>query len=493
MANFLKGFLSNVLQGTLSPKGNLADFSHAAKLYNSNVFRLAPKTKFLYHVVFNINPNALKSQSFKSQHISTLNLLVKTVDLPSFKVSTEAVHQYNRKKQIQTRLDYDPVSIAFHDDNAGITTQLWALYYGYYFADSAHGNSFGSVQQSGVSGVGGFTGFNASSLASLLPGKVGSAVGSALGALSKISQLGSANVGGNSNLGSGSDNSNAPAAYQRNTYLDPAMNRYRYGLDNNSSFPFFTSIQIFQLSRRTYQSYTLINPIITSWKHESLDQSDTTTPSANTMTIAYEAVIYGAGAVKKGNPKGFATEYYDQTPSPLSLLGGGTTSLFGEGGVVGGISDVLGDLTSGKAFSNPSAFLGTLIKGANTYNNAKKLSKEGIRQEGFGILKTAIGATTGVNVSGVANIFVPKSGGSGQSRSTPASAVADANKSSLSASQISNITSNPAASQAALRQARAVGALPLTATINDLGPALSAGNNPKLNGIARKISSGTPS
>ena len=48
MANLLKGFLDNVLKGTLNPKGNLADFAHASRLYVDDSFRLAPKQKFLY-------------------------------------------------------------------------------------------------------------------------------------------------------------------------------------------------------------------------------------------------------------------------------------------------------------------------------------------------------------------------------------------------------------------------------------------------------------
>ena len=46
MANLLKGFLDNVLKGALNPKGNLADFAHASRLYVDDSFRLAPKQKF---------------------------------------------------------------------------------------------------------------------------------------------------------------------------------------------------------------------------------------------------------------------------------------------------------------------------------------------------------------------------------------------------------------------------------------------------------------
>jgi hypothetical protein len=452
MANFLSGFLNNLGQGITQPKGNLGDFQHAARLYNSNAFRLAPKTKYLYHVVFNVNPGALKSTAFRMQHLNTVNLLVKSVDLPGFKISVDGVQQYNRKKQVQTKLEYDPVSVVFHDDNAGITTQLWALYYGYYFADSAHSNSAGSIIRSGISNAAGFTGS------------------------SFVGEL----------LGSGSAESATPAAYQRNTYKSTSSNKYRFGLDNYSSVPFFTSIQIFQLSRKEYQSFTLINPIITNWKHDNLDQSDTGV-SANSMTVAYEAVIYGNGPVAVDNPKGFATEYYDKSPSPLSLLGGGTRSLFGTGGVLGGLGGVLGDITSGKSFSSPGALLGTLVRGANLARNTKGLSSEGIRQEGFGLLKGALGTVSNRSLGGVANVFIPKTSGFGQNISTPSFAATDAPKSGLTANQISGINASPTAQAAAFRQAQAVGALPPTATSSDLTSLLNSGSNAKLNGLARKI------
>ena len=51
MANFLSGFLDNLGSGLSRPKGNLGDFAHASRLFTDSRMRLAPKTKFLYHVV----------------------------------------------------------------------------------------------------------------------------------------------------------------------------------------------------------------------------------------------------------------------------------------------------------------------------------------------------------------------------------------------------------------------------------------------------------
>ena len=50
MANKFNGFLDSVAGSALNPKGNLADYQHASRLYTDNNHALAPKTKFLYHV-----------------------------------------------------------------------------------------------------------------------------------------------------------------------------------------------------------------------------------------------------------------------------------------------------------------------------------------------------------------------------------------------------------------------------------------------------------
>lgn len=461
MANLLRGFLDNLGSGLTQPKGNLGDFQHAAKLYNTNAHRLTPKTKYLYHVVFNINPQAIKSTSFKEQHLNVINLLVKAVDLPGFKMTVDEVQQYNRKKKVQTKLDYEPVNIVFHDDNMGVTTQLWSLYYGYYFADSAYGGGT-STASSPLNAQGFISGaLNAVGLGSLASRATGvSAVPSS-----------------------------TPAPYLRNTFKGADLNKFRYGLDNDSSVPFFTSIQIFQLSRRQYQAYTLVNPIITNWRHEKLDQNDTSTPSTNSMTILYESVIYGQGAVATDSPKGFATDYYDSSPSPLSLLGGGTTSLFGQGGVVSGIGDVLGDLASGKAFSSPGALLGTLVKGSNVVRNAGKLTSSGIRQEGFNILTAGLAASSGRSISALGGVSIPKNNGVGQSQTTVSSSPTDASKNGLTQSQISSLTSNPMALESAFRQAQSTGAVSSSSTVADMVGQLTSGSNPKLNGIANKINS----
>ena len=72
-------------------------------------------------------------------------MLVKSVDLSQYQRTT-LKHQYNKKRNLQTRLDYDPINIVFHDDNYGQTTAMWEAYYRYYYKDGNYAALDGSRQ-----------------------------------------------------------------------------------------------------------------------------------------------------------------------------------------------------------------------------------------------------------------------------------------------------------------------------------------------------------
>ena len=54
MANWRSNFLRQLLGGD-----TMRDYQHAARLYTDRTFALSPKNRFLYHVVFEINPLAI--------------------------------------------------------------------------------------------------------------------------------------------------------------------------------------------------------------------------------------------------------------------------------------------------------------------------------------------------------------------------------------------------------------------------------------------------
>ena len=350
--SFLNGFLDNVVSGALSPKGNLADYQHGARLYVDDSHRLSPKVKFLYHVTFNINAEAAAViPQLREKHLNELNMLVKSVQLPAYNIQTDVKHQYNRKRVVQKRIDYQPVQIVMHDDNMGVTTAMWEAYYRYYYRDG----NYSATKPAGAPESG-----------------------------SAIPEYNRGNVFGGNN-----------------------DKQYRYGFDNDSGAPFFDSITISQMARKNYTSFQLINPIISGWQHDTMDNS-ISDPVANTMTVEYETVHYSRGPIGNGGPKGFAEEHYDKTPSPNSLAGGGAASLLGIGGVAAGGLGVLDDITGG------TANFGTVLKAANVLQNAGGLNAAGVKGELLGSVVSSIGKTAGIDVSGVAGVMTPNGGaGSG--------------------------------------------------------------------------------
>jgi hypothetical protein len=106
-------------------------------------------------------------------------------------------------------------------------------------------------------------------------------------------------------------------SYGRNATQGPSYIHGKYGLDNGSTVPFFNYVTLYQMSGHMYNSYRLINPVITHWNHNKVDHSSNQ-PQDYTMKLAYEAVAYGAGPITEtSGPEGFAAQHYDLTPSPL--------------------------------------------------------------------------------------------------------------------------------------------------------------------------------
>jgi hypothetical protein len=354
MASKDNGILDSLLNGLGNPKGSLGTWEHASRTFQDDYFRLAPKSKFLYHVFFDINTSALKSLNLKYQHQNEIGLLVKSVDFPKFTLKTTTLNQYNRKKIVQLDHEFMPINIKFHDDRAHIINTLWQNYYSYYYADPSAAKTAG--------------------------------------------------------------------AYARNAMRSSNYIKSRYGLDNNSSIPFFNRIVLYQLNKREYVSYTLVNPVITAFGHDSAQSSEQNGGGAeNNMTIAYEAVHYNIGSVRSGRVKGFAIDHYDKMPSPLSAAGGGTSTIFGPGGIVEGAADVLDALASGEAFDSPASFLSTAISAVNTYQNAGRLTNAGVREEGNKLITAGAIAVAAVGLSGIKNVVFP--GNNNNNSSTSATQV----------------------------------------------------------------------
>ena len=147
----------------------------------------------------------------------------------------------------------------------------------------------------------------------------------------------------------------AKSDYNRRDIYDQqrAGNDWGYAAEDGGSGTkpgFFKDITIYGMSQHNFVSYTLINPQIISYRHDTYDYSQGGEPMANSMEIRYETVKYGAGAINgsTGAPiPGFAqAEHYDKEPSSLSRAGS-NNSILGQGGLLDAGVGAVEDLASG--------------------------------------------------------------------------------------------------------------------------------------------------
>lgn len=294
----------------------LKDWQHAARIFSDDQFRLAPKHKFLYHVAFNINPGALKNIDLVERYRNEINVLVKSVDLPQYKITVETLNQYNRKKNVQTTHKFEPIQVVFHDDNMGLINQLWQNYYSYYYADTTSAAT--------------------------------------------------------------------PGAYRRTATKNANYVTAPYGLDNNSTNPFFNYITIYQMARHEYVSYTLVNPIINSFNHNKLDSTQSSIHDFS-MSIAYESVAYSVGNVTVGDPEGFGVDHYDQIPSSLQS---------------GDDSRKQSPNFNERTELDGTQIIETVTKQLNTYQNTKE-------NQNTGSVKSIVNGQTTTSTSGLQGFSFP--------------------------------------------------------------------------------------
>ena len=350
----MSSFGQDFLQG-FTATNSLRDYTHASKTFRTNAYELKPRFKFLFHVQFTLNVEeiqALKnSKVFGPTQISTLSLAVKTVDLPKYNIDVATLNQYNRKRLVQTKINYEPVNVTFHDDGGDNIREMWYQYYSYYYKDPAQqyistapvtNGSIGSVQTKQ-------NGFSYNNRDIYAQNRVGS-----------VSDWGF--IGEN--------------------FMDGTSTA-------SGKPPFFKDIQIIGFDQHKYARYILINPLITNWNHDTYDYSQGSGTMQHTMTIRYETVKYLNGGLGKPdkNISWPDTAHYDEVKSPLARAGS-TASIFGQGGLLSTGEGILADLESGSV----AGLIGAAQKAGATYNTFKgKNLKSIVQSEAVSLGKQTIG------------------------------------------------------------------------------------------------------
>ena len=343
-ADFLKGFFGS---------DYLKDYTHASKTFRANGYELAPRFKYLFHVYFNLNTIEIPklAEVFNRQERDNIGLLVKTAQLPNYNIEVDTMNQYNRKRLVQKRIDYNPCQIVFHDDGSDLVRSLWYNYFAYYYKDPTQ-------QYWGV------------------PVTQGSAGQSGNGGDPKLSY-------------NGRDIYNDQRTVNDWGYIGES---YSDGVSApNGKPPFFRDITIYGMSQHDFCAYVLINPMITDFRHDTYDYSQNTGTMEHQMTLRYETVKYYQGKIDTSRPsaniKGFADpSRYDTVRSPLDRLGNNATIL-GQGGLIDTVGGIVNDLQSGSVLG----IIGAAQKAGTAYQTFKGKNLQSIvRNEANAVVQDVI-------------------------------------------------------------------------------------------------------
>lgn len=103
-----------------------------------------PRLGFQYFVSINLTGEGaalLRDGRYRlDSEFAELFPMVKSVELPTIKIDTDKINEYNRHRITQTKVNFDPVRMIFHDTVDGRTMRFWQMYYEYYFKDGLNTN-----------------------------------------------------------------------------------------------------------------------------------------------------------------------------------------------------------------------------------------------------------------------------------------------------------------------------------------------------------------
>lgn len=282
---------------------------HASYVFNQEsnaLYRNQPRFPFEYYININLN-NIGTAQQYISKFFNNPNWqqvqpLVKSIEMPSMNIETTPLNQYNRKRLSQTKINFEPVKVVFHDVADGKTLKFWEMYYRYYFGD---GNEPGmndpvKTQTSNKMSI--------DSLVRNITPKINpdilrlpDSIKSLFVSKDKNSMIPPSIVGsGKSQL--------------QNIVADNlGNNNFGFNLPEVQNVRnLIQSIEIFQVHGGRFNSVTLVNPRIASFSHDTLNYSVGNKTVELTFSIEYEYAYYNIQNLKLGGTEANNTSQIEQ-------------------------------------------------------------------------------------------------------------------------------------------------------------------------------------
>ena len=264
---------------------NYSDHSFGTTTSYGRVLTGIPRSKHAFIVEFFTTKTTGKKAWRKM--LDGLSLIVQTCDLPSFQFDTQTLNQYNRKRIIQTKVNWQPINIKFFDTRDNKFQDVMEEYFAWYYKDGR-----GNLARFG-------TGAYVPDVVNEYPG---------------IDQFGFQPPF--------TETSGMTAKQQKDRmedfpYKEPPPNQQEdkdLGGDSHNTKPdepainfekyFFSKIVITRQyggrEKPIESPITIFNPTITSISHDTLDYS-TAQPISWTVNFAYEGVSYGMQEIPANN------------------------------------------------------------------------------------------------------------------------------------------------------------------------------------------------
>jgi hypothetical protein len=271
---------------------------HASHHFNQegqSLYRNQPRFPFQYYVNISLNKSETAGKFyntfFNSATWDQIAPLIKSVEMPSFKIETEALNQYNRKRISQTKIEFEPIKMVFHDVADGKTLKFWEMYYRYYFADGTEPGRNAAKSSTGAPGTFSVESFKRQFAPSINP---------------NIANLPSSIR----NLFQGTNPSVPPLANTDGSKQDTqnivadALINHNFGFNLpqvQNERNLIQTIDIYQVHAGRFNQVTLVNPRIAAFSHDVLNYATTDKTLELTFTFEYEYAYYTVQNLELGS------------------------------------------------------------------------------------------------------------------------------------------------------------------------------------------------
>lgn len=283
---------------------------HATYNFNQDaqsLYRNQPRFPFEYYININLNnvgtASSYISQFFNNPNWAQVQPLVKTVEMPSYKIDTVPLNQYNRKRISQSKITFEPIKVVFHDVADGKTLKFWDMYYRYYFSD---GNEPGKnlaktdQQKNGTYSVESF-------LHNITP----SFNPNLLNLPASVTNL----FQNNSPSGANSPTNTIGSKEATQNIVSDILNNQHFGFNLQTVQNIrnlIQSIDIYQVHGGRFNQVTLVNPRVAAFTHDILNYAENGKTLELTFTFDYEYAYYTIQNMKLGGGESNNSSTIDQ-------------------------------------------------------------------------------------------------------------------------------------------------------------------------------------